>query len=245
MAFTLNVAVVDDLPDEVDALGKLVERYCRKRGYEVTLNKFNDSIRFIANYKSVYDLVFLDIDMPDMNGMDVARNLRRIDAEVSLVFVTNLAKHAICGYEVDADDFIVKPVRYENLELKLDRILRKHRVKDKPYVTVYDDGLLKYVPISNVRYVEVIKHSIIYHMTDGNYEKRGSLKAEAQLFEENGFAQCNKSVLVNLRYVLGITGYTLHVAKKKGSLEYEELSIGHPRKKEFLRALNKYLEENL
>lgn len=245
MAFTLNVAIVDDLPEEVEALAKLVERYCGKRGYELVLSRFNDSIRFIANYRSAYDLVFMDIDMPDMNGMDVARNLRRMDADVSLVFVTNLAKHAINGYEVDADDFIVKPVGYDSLEPKLDRIIRKHRVKDKPYITVYDDGLVKYVAVSDVRYVEVIKHSIIYHMTDGDYEKRGALKAEAQLFEENGFAQCNKSVLVNLRYVLGITGYTLHVAKKKGSLEYEELSIGHPRKKEFMRALNKFIEENL
>ena len=82
-------------------------------------------------------------------------------------------------------------------------------------------------------------------MTGGEYEKRGTLKNEAQLFEENGFAQCNKSCLVNLRYVLGIMGYNLHIAKTKGSSEYEEILIRKKKKKEFVRILNRYLEEHL
>lgn len=240
-----NIAVIDDEAEAVKTLENFIDRYCGRRGLEYTVGRFNDPIKFLASFKPVYDIIFLDIDMPDMNGMDVARNLRKMDGEVALVFVTNMAQYAIRGYEVDADDFVVKPVKYGNLEIKLDRIIKKHDKKEEPHVTVYDDGVVKYVPVGDVRYVEVIKHSIIYHMTDGDYEKRGALKNEERLFAENGFAQCNKSCLVNLRYVLGINGYSLHVAKHKSSSEYEELTISHPRKKEFVHVLNKYLEEHL
>lgn len=241
----LNIAIVDDENDAIQTLETCITRYCEKRGLMFSVDRFESSVKFTALFKPVYDIIFLDIEMPEMNGMDVARSVRRADTDAALIFVTNMAQYAIRGYEVDADDFVVKPVKYGSLEIKLDRIIRKHGQKEKPHVTVYDDGVLRYAPVSEVRYVEVVRHSIIYHTTKGDYEKRGSLKNEAQLFEENGFTQCNKSCLVNLRYVLGISGYDLHIAKTKGSSEYDVIVISHPRKKDFIHILNKYLEEHL
>lgn len=242
----LNFAIVDDEPQAVRTLETFIRRYCLERGLGFNVYNFNNSIRFLEGYKPEYDIVFLDIDMPGMTGMELARNLRKTDSEVALVFVTNMAQYAIRGYEVDADDFIVKPVRYGNLEIKLGRILRKHSKKDEVRLSVYENGVIKYVPLADVRYVEVVKHSIIYHMSDGSkHEKRGSLKKEEELFTKNGFAQCNKSCIVNLKFVLGITGYDLHVAKHRGSSDYEELTISHPRKQTFVHTLNEFLEHHL
>ena len=242
----LTFAVIDDEKDEVDALESFIEHYGKVRGIECAVYRFSNPIKFLSGYRPVYDIVFLDIEMPGMNGMDAARTLRKMDGDVALVFVTNMAQYAIRGYEVDADDFVVKPIKYGNLEIKLDRILKKHAQKDSPRITVYDDGTAKYVPVTEVRYVEVIKHSIIYHVSGGReYEKRGVLKNEESLFLDNDFAQCNTSCLVNLRYVLGITGYMLHVAKSRGSSDYDELTVSHPRKKDVMHTLNKYLEEHL
>ncbi len=241
----LNIAIIDDEAEAIALLESYIGRYCEKRGIECNVSRFGNPVRFLASFKPIYDIIFLDIDMPNMNGMDVARGIRKTDGDVALIFVTNMARYAIRGYEVDADDFVVKPVKYPGFEIKLDRVIKKHGAKDKPRVVVYEDGVMRYAPVSEIRYVEVIKHNIIYHMAGGEYEKRGTLKNEAKLFEENGFVQCNKSCLVNLRYVLGIMGYNLHIAKAKGSSEYEEILISHPRKKEFVRILNRYLEEHL
>ncbi len=242
----LKVVIVDDAAEAVDALAGVLDRYCGERGIDCTVSRFGSPIKFLSAYKPDYDIVFLDIDMPTMNGIELARYIRRMDADVSIVFITNMAKYAISGYEVDADDFIVKPVKYGSFRIKLDRIIKKHgSKKNVPHVPVYENGVTKYVRITDIRYVEVIKHSVIYHMAEGTHEKRGSLKNEYAMFAGNGFAQCNKSCLVNLRFVLGIDGYTLHLAKAYGSMEYEELPIGHPRKKEFVHELNKYLEEHV
>ena len=241
----LNIAIIDDEIEAIELLESFLNRYCERRNLECNVSKFSNPVRFLGSFRPVYDIIFLDIDMPNMSGMDIARSIRKTDGEVALIFVTNIARYAIHGYEVDADDFVVKPVKYPGFEIKLDHVIKKHGTKDKPRVVVYEDGIMRYAPISEVRYVEVIKHNIIYHMTGGEYEKRGTLKNEAQLFEENGFAQCNKSCLVNLRYVLGIMGYNLHIAKTKGSSEYEQILISHPRKKEFVPILNRYLEEHL
>ncbi len=241
----LTIAIVDDAPEAIETLGGDIEKYCSERGLECKICKFGSPLKFLAEYKPVYDIIFLDIAMPIMSGMELASYIRKADSEVSLVFVTNMIKYALRGYDVGADDFIVKPVRYGSLCMKLDRILKKHTKSTVPHVPVYENGITKYVSITGIRYVEVIGHNIIYHMTDSDSEKRGALKSELKLFTENGFAQCNKSCLINLRFVLGINGYTLHLAKARGQLEYDEISIGHPRKKEFMHALNKFLEENL
>ena len=240
----LNVAIIDDSADSIEALLSALQRYCQESGVECNVRKCNSPIKFLSEYKPDYDIVFLDIKMPTMNGMDLAKYIRKMDSNVSIIFVTNMVNYAINGYEVSADAFIVKPIQYGSFKIKLDRVVKKRsKIKNIPYVAVYENGLVKYVPISDIRYVQVVKHNIIYHLTDGDSEKRGSMKNELELFLGNGFAQCHKSYLVNLRFVLGVNGYVLHLAKKRGSLEYEEITIGHPRKKEFMQALNKFFEE--
>ena len=245
MKSTRFIAIVEDEREASDLLAGYIRRYAEGKGLDLQVSRFFAARSFFEARGTDFDIIFLDIDMPNMNGMDVARGIRKTDGDVALIFVTNMARYAIRGYEVDADDFVVKPVKYPGFEIKLDRVIKKHGAKDKPRVVVYEDGVMRYAPVSEIRYVEVIKHNIIYHMAGGEYEKRGTLKNEAKLFEENGFVQCNKSCLVNLRYVLGIMGYNLHIAKAKGSSEYEEILISHPRKKEFVRILNRYLEEHL
>lgn len=240
----LNVAVIDDSADSIEALLSALNRYCQESGVECNVRKCNSPIKFLSEYKPDYDIIFLDIKMPTMNGMDLAKYIRKMDSNVSIIFVTNMVNYAINGYEVAADAFIVKPIQYGSFKIKMDRVVKKQsKIKNIPYVSVYENGVVKYVPISEIRYVQVVKHNIIYHLTDVVSEKRGSMKNELESFIENGFAQCHKSYLVNLRFVLGINGYVLHVAKKRGGLEYEEIAIGHPRKKEFMQALNKFIEE--
>ena len=74
------------------------------------MTQYTNPVIFLTQYTNRYDLVLLDIEMPDMNGMVVANKLRAIDDEVPLIFITNMRKYAIKGYEVNASDFILKPI---------------------------------------------------------------------------------------------------------------------------------------
>ena len=73
------------------------------------------------NYKMIFDIIIFDIDMPGINGIDTARKLREMDSNVTIIFVTNIAQYAINGYEVDAVDYILKPVSYYDFSMKFHR----------------------------------------------------------------------------------------------------------------------------
>lgn len=237
----MKIAIVDDDKKIFDQMQEYFVRYSWENGAELQADWYPNAAEFLASFDNRYGVVFLDIELPDMNGVDVARNLRKMDENIPLVFITNMRQYAINGYEVHADDFIVKPVPYYDFALKFGRILKKAEGLKNTKVTVKIDGMIKYIRLETIRYVEVFHHRLIYHTTEGNVETRGSLNKIEPFFRENNFERCNQCYLVNLGYVVGIDGYTLLVGDGRSSGVTDELAISHPRKKEFAAALNKYL----
>lgn len=107
-----NVAIVEDEAESSELLRAFLERFEKEAKVSLSVSSFADGMDFISDYTPKYDLVLLDIDMPHLNGLAAAKKLRKMDDDVLIVFVTNLAQYAIRGYEVEALDFLVKPVDY-------------------------------------------------------------------------------------------------------------------------------------
>ncbi len=224
----VRVALVEDEKAAADALQASLLRYGTEHDIRFDIRVFPNAMIFLEPYTADYDVVFMDIQMPLMNGMDAAHLLREADAQVLLVFVTSLTQYAIQGYEVDAMDYIVKPVRYYDFALKLGRVLRRLPQK-APEITVSTETGLVRLSVDDIRYVEVLGHHVLYHTLRDELTQYGTMsKAEAQLAGE-GFARCNNCYLVNLRYVSRVDGYMLHLGD-------EALKISQPRKKAFLEA---------
>lgn len=130
----VNVAIVEDEIRSADVLCGFLERYGSEKGREFAVSRFTDAIAFLENYVPRYDIVFMDIQLPDMDGMTASRRLRALDRDVILIFVTNMANYAVSGYEVDALDFIVKPVSYFPFTVKLERALGRLDGRVRPFV---------------------------------------------------------------------------------------------------------------
>ena len=135
---------------------------------------YNNGLDFLAVYNKNFDVVLLDIMLPDINGMGTARKLRDMDNSVALVFVTNMAQFAIKGYEVDAADFMVKPVSYYDFAMKFEHVLRHIDFDGEVKLCLNNKGELKYLSAKDIRYVEVIRHNLIYH-TGGAVMRRAAL----------------------------------------------------------------------
>lgn len=241
----LKFAIVDDEKAVEELLKTYLDRYTEERNSSYKAEWFSDPTKFLAEYTNRFDVVLLDIEMPEMNGMDVAKKMREMDSSVALVFVTNMKQYAINGYEVDADDFIVKPVSYFDFAMKLDRVSKKISDKKEVKVPVKTDTVVKYIDVSSVRYVDVYKHKLTYHTIDGDYENRGSLNKVEDVFLQNGFVKCNNYCMVNLRFIAGVDGYKLLVSYGRNSVNFNEVVISRPRKKEVVTALSKYMGVNV
>ena len=204
-----RVLIVEDTPAEADLLRALLGRYSAEKGVELSATVMTSALEFIESRRAA-DLVLMDIDMPGINGMEAAEVFRTYDAETPLIFVTNLAQYAVRGYSVDALDFVVKPVEYPDLAMRLDRAVRvMERNAGTTLALPTADGV-RVVASRDVLYVDLLRHDVQYHLAGGDVlSMRGSLKAaEAQLIEAvpGGFVRVSSGCLVNMAQVARIEG---------------------------------------
>lgn len=229
-----NIAIVEDEVEEAEILRSYFARYSQEHGTTFTVTHFVSAEAFLNRYRPVYDLVLMDICLPKTSGMDAAAVLRQVDQSVPLIFVTNMAQFAVKGYEVDAFDFVVKPVSYANFELKLHRLLgRLSPRRDREVLVTLSDHMVR-LSASQIKYVEISGHHMVYHTTGGEVNAYGNLKETEAALDPAMFARCNSCYLVNLNYVQAIQGHTVLV-------DGEPLQISRPRRKAFVQALNDYL----
>ncbi len=230
----IKVAIVEDEQAEAQVLSENLLRYGTENNIEFEFTYFKNAVIFLSGYKPIYDIVFMDIEMPHLNGMEAAAKFREIDDVTMLIFVTNVAHMAAHGYEVDAFDYIIKPVNYSSLSLKLGRVCRRLGSINDKKIILSSAGTRICLSANDITYVEVADHKLIYHTQEESYESYGTMKKAIEQLGNDNFSLCNNCYLVNLRYVKKIEKYTAFVGN-------DELMISHPRKKSFMDALNKYI----
>lgn len=224
----MKAAIVDDEKSALEKLCKHLAVYGEKHGIEIETCEFSDVFLLLINYKPEYDVIFMDINLLGLNGMDGAKKLREQDPEVPIVFVTSLVRYATEGYSVNAFDYIVKPYSYEAVEMTVDALLK--RVKNKEIVVSNLGGYTR-IPVSSIQYVEINKHRVLYHTDFGVVDVWGSMaKAENEL-KDAGFAKCGASWLVNLHQVKAVEGNWVTVGDIK-------IRVSRAKKKEFLLKLH-------
>ena len=233
-ALTLRVAVAEDEKTSRQKILDYLLNYQNAGTVRFEISEFEDGEKLVKNYQPIYDIIFLDIEMPRLDGMKAAEYIRQKDEHVILVFITNVARYAVKGYEVQALDYILKPVSYESFSAKLDRVVKMAVRREEKSIVLNTGSDLRKVPISHNLYVEVLRHQVVYHLEEGEVVLRGSLKDAEDLLSGCGFEKCNSCYLVNLRHVRGIREGNALVGS-------DELQISRARKKPFLQAVTAYI----
>ena len=210
----INVAILEDENDVIQELNTCIERIFKENNFDVKISSFRDGKRFLSSFSSQYDLIFMDINMPAMDGMSVAREIRKIDQKVLIIFVTSLAQYAIEGYKVNAFDFILKPVTYNSFSLKLGRVIDYFKKNKENSILIKNKTSVYKIKTSDIKYIEVINHSLIYHTLQGNISTTGSLRKAKEELTGLPFELCNQCYLVNLKYVNLIEDFTIFVGQE-------------------------------
>ena len=230
----IKIAILEDSDADYTRICKAWDRFSKEENLSYQITHYKDSTSLLEQFHSQFDLIFLDIEVPGKNGMETAQEIRKIDNLTILVFLTNFSKYAVNGYEVNAADYMLKPLDYYSFALKMHKILHMLYQNIEKEITIMTKGLQHRFSINELFYVEINNHDLIYHMDDETISTRGSLSEVEKSLPKNSFSRCNNCYLVNLKHVTKIKDNTVWIGKN-------ELTISRPKKKMFLNDLTNYI----
>lgn len=233
-----RIAIVEDEREFREQLYEYLKKYGEEQSITFQITEFADGSEIVKNYKNEYDVILLDIEMPNMNGMDAAEVIRDQDENVVIMFITNMAQYAIRGYSVGALDFIMKPITYYTFGMKMTRALKRAQKKEKkPLVLTTVDGI-KTLEIKQIYYVEIQNRMLHYHTDEGEVVVRGTLQSAEEFLKPYPFEKCNHWYIVNLMHVK-------EVNKNIAKVGPFEVEISRRNKAAFLKSLTEYMGGNV
>lgn len=234
----LQIAIVEDEQEYSDTLKSYLIRYEKEKRVSLRVTAYKDAMVFLTGYRPIFDLIFMDIQMPRINGFDAAQHLRELDPGVRLVFVTSHAQYAPKGYEVSAAAFLVKPVSYYSFYTLMDKILRTAvRDRENELMVRTKDGV-RVLLYSEIEYIEISGHSLKYVTEDGVLEATGSFSTLEKQLPPDRFVRCHNSFIIHLKFVRGVVGNTVQVGAC-------DVPISRSRKQEFLFRLADYFGDRI
>lgn len=199
----MKIAICDDEVHFIDAICPQVEQWARERGIKLTLYRFTNGEDLIAACRNEkMDLVFLDVIMPLLSGMDAARELRNANQTVPIVFLTSSREFAVDSYEVKALNYLIKPVSPAKLFMALDDFLKTCNQPKSFFTAKTADGFCR-ITLADVDYLEAQNKQVLVHLINGRTVAIRELFSKcAEFFSpENGFCCCHRSYIVNLNNV--------------------------------------------
>ena len=200
---TTSILLCDDLPEEQMNMIRLLRHYEQARGLELDLETASDGAQMLAMWKpGRWDLIFLDIYMPQLNGIEAAQRLRRMDNECEIVFATTSREHGVEGYELRAMDYITKPISQQDVDEAMDWFFRQRAEKRSELLVRTLDGE-KTIRAKDICYIETSAHTCLIHTPGDCVSIRRSLD-ELAADLNTAFFRCHKSFLVNFVHVVRI-----------------------------------------
>ncbi len=231
-----HIAIVEDEKDFSEQLVEYLKQYEEENGVEFKISVFYDGESILKEYAPVYDAIFLDIQMPGIDGMKTAEVIREKDEEVVIMFITSMAQYAIYGYAVGALDFVMKPINYYTFSMKVGRVLKRVKKKaeaQKTIVLPLSTGV-KRLDTKQIYYVEIQNRMLHYHTDEGEFIVKGTMQSAEQELEAYSFVKCNHWYIVNLMHVKEVKKNIVIVGDF-------ELEISRRNRNVFMKALTDYL----
>ena len=201
----MRIALIEDTYSCAVEIQEQLKRFSQETGTEITCEYFSDGSSFLTHPVSDWDLLLLDIEMPEMNGLEVAHKIRETNSDVLIIFITQMAQYAIEGYSVQAFDYILKPVNYYSFSMKLQQIVSILHSREAQFLVISSQNGKIRLNLNDLRYVEVFDHTLTYHTTSDTFSStsfRSLGKLEKELHSTH-FARCHNGYLVNLAFVAG------------------------------------------
>ena len=233
------IAVTEDQETDFQRLNSMIRRYAQEHSQPLSVVRFSDGGQLLEQYDQRFDLLFMDIGLPQISGMAASLKVRQMDEMIPIIFTTNMAQYAVQGYEVGAMGFMLKPVAYVQLENYLSKAIavcrRNQLLAEHSILVLGGERNFRRVSADDIVYIVKDKNYIVYHLNgQESFRERGTFKDVIPRFEDTTIRQVGSGCMVNLRYV----------KKKEGNDVYLPdvvFSITMPFRKSFTQELMNYM----
>lgn len=202
----MHFAIVEDYLSHAERLRELIQEDCAEHGEQADFSLFPDGEQFLENFRpGLYTIVFLDIIMGSLSGLETAEKLRENDPKLPIVFITSERSYALDCYRVHPMDFLVKPVKKEDLSWCLNTLRESFVPPACLELTKRLEGgssRLCHVVLDDILYCESIRHGCLLHTTERDILLRHTLSEITALLPRNGrYFQCSQGILVNFSQI--------------------------------------------
>lgn len=230
----LSIMLVDDEKHALDELAYILNKLS---GVKI-VGMYEDSVEALeALKKEPVDLVFLDIDMPRLSGLDFAKQMKACVPEVGIVFATAYDDHAIKAFELDASDYILKPYDEKRIKMAVDKVKERRRpsVEKKPTnkLAIWQGDRVLMVPFNDILYVELLDKETLVVTGDRQYPINETLSSLEDKLSGAHFFRTHRAFLVNLDKIVEVSPYFNHTLMLKLESSTAEIPVSRSHVKRF------------
>ena len=195
----IKIALCEDDKLQRELVQNYIDRSLLNKNYEIF--EFKSGEELIANYPQKLDILFLDIQMEEINGMDAAKKIRTFDDNVEIIFITGIWDYVQEGYEVRAYRYIIKPIDFNTFETQLKLCIKEIEKKKKPSIVATYKGEVNKIEVRSIVYIETDNRNILIHTAEESYKSNMGISKIEKHLEGSTFFRCHNSFLINLEYI--------------------------------------------
>ena len=200
----MNVAICDSLESDIQVLIHMIKKYCNTYSFEIEFFTYKSGYKLLSDFTLInFELIFLDIYIDDKiysNGIEIAKQIRIHDEKCIIVFVTSSKSHALDAFEVDAMQYLIKPVSYDRIKRLLGKCQNEFS-NNMRFIEVYSKGISMKILLKDIYYIEVYNKTCLIHTSTHVIKTYSSLKKLWDLLSGPSFLRCHRNYIINMFYI--------------------------------------------
>ncbi len=232
----VHIAICDDEKYMSDKIKRMVSDFFCRKNIDIAISQFSSG-KELLKYDGIIDILFLDIQMKDMDGMETARKLRSRKFKGAVIFITVLKEMVFQSFEVQAYDYLVKPIESSHFEKTMERLLASMRNAGETSLLVQKGHESSIILFEEIVFCEIIDRKVYLHLASSEiidfYDRIENLETKL----DSRFFRCHRSFLINLQYLKSYKNGTAYMENGR------EIPVSRLRSKEFSNVILQYMKE--